>query len=92
MSCNCKRKIDLENKYGTNEPENSFQRIVRNSLKLSMVILVIPLVLVIAPIYTIIAFYKAFFGDGKVLLPNIIRKHLKDIDGQRLQNTYEHNE
>ena len=34
MSCGCKRKIEIEDKYGVDEEENIFQKSVRNILKI----------------------------------------------------------
>ena len=81
MSCGCKRKIEIEDKYGVDEEENIFQKSVRNILKILFMGLSILFTLIIAPVLVIISFYKIFFGNNKIALPSFLGKYLKETNG-----------
>ena len=81
MSCGCKRKIELENKYGIDEEETIFQKGFRVVMKVGFMLLSIILTLIIAPVFIMISFYKIFFGDNKITLPNFLGKYLRKTDG-----------
>lgn len=88
MACNCKRKIELEDKYGIEEEETILQKLNRFFIKVIFMVLAIGVTVVVAPILVIMSFYKVFFGNGKITLPNFLSKYLKNTDGQELQNTH----
>lgn len=80
MSCNCKRKIELEKKYGIKEEENVLQKTIRFTLKLFFMVLAISFALVIIPIMVVVSLFKAFFGNNEITLPNFLGKYLKKTD------------
>ena len=53
MSCNCKRKIELEEKYGTEEEETIIEKITRILFKIGLFLILFMSLAVIVPIFLI---------------------------------------
>lgn len=51
MSCNCKRKIELEEKYGTEEEETIIEKITRILFKIGLFLILFMSLSVIVPIF-----------------------------------------
>lgn len=81
MACNCKKKMELEEKYGTLVGENILEKISRLSFKVLFAIIAMCLVVVVVPITLVVAFYKMIFGNGKIILPNFMGKYLVNTNG-----------
>lgn len=89
MACNCKRKIEVEEKYGVVEYENWSRKVIRYFFRAFFMVFTIVASMVIIPIMILVSCYKAFFGDGKITLPNFLGKYMRE-NGEKLQDTYEH--
>jgi hypothetical protein len=76
MSCNCKRKIAIEEALGSRVAENVVEKSIRTLLKIFYMLCAIILMAVICPIILIIGFYKIFFGNNKIILPRFLSKFL----------------
>lgn len=79
MACNCKKKIDLEDKYGVEEEENLFQFAFRMIYKVFLFIVALIVTAVFAPIALLYALFKLFFGDGNIVLPKKLVTNLTNI-------------
>ena len=81
MACNCKKKMELEEKYGTLVGENILEKISRFSFKVLFAIIATCLAVVVVPTILAVAFYKMTFGNGKIILPNFMGKYLVNTNG-----------
>jgi len=81
MACACKRKLELENEYGVDEKEGIFKKALRILFKVSVMLLAIVATLVVSPVLVIVSFYKIFFGNNNITLPNFLGKYLRKTDG-----------
>ena len=79
MSCDCKKKMILEDKYGEKVDETVFDKTLRFCWSLMMFSIAILLAVVIVPVMVVIIIYKlAFKDDTNIILPNFLGKYLKD--------------
>lgn len=75
MSCNCKRKIELEEKYGTEEEETIIEKITRILFKIGLFLILLMSLVVIVPIFLIKIFYMIIFTNNRtVWIPNFLKK------------------
>ena len=75
MSCNCKRKIELEEKYGTEEEETIIEKITRILFKIGLFLILLMSLAVIVPIFLIKIFYMIIFTNNRtVWIPNFLKK------------------
>lgn len=75
MSCNCKRKIELEEKYGTEEEETIIEKITRILFKIGLFLILFMSLVVIVPIFLIKIFYMIIFTNNRtVWIPNFLKK------------------
>ena len=75
MSCNCKRKIELEEKYGTEEEETIIEKITRILFKIGLFLILFMSLTVIVPIFLIKIFYMIIFTNNRtVWIPNFLKK------------------
>lgn len=85
MSCNCKRKIELEEKYGTEEEETIIEKITRILFKIGLFLILFMSLAVIVPIFLIKIFYMIIFTNNRtVWIPNFLKKHLGRNNGEEL--------
>ena len=78
MSCNCKKKMVLEDTYGTKEEESIYQKSIRFFWRIVMFALMLVMACVLVPILIfVIIFQIAFKNNIKVTLPNFLGKYLK---------------
>ena len=78
MSCNCKRKIELEEKYGTEEEETIIEKITRILFKIGLFLILFMSLAFIVPIFLIKIFYMIIFTNNRtVWIPDFLKKHLK---------------
>lgn len=84
MGCNCKRKIEMEERYGTLVNEGFAKNAVRFFLRMFFMVFTIVASMVIIPIMIVISCYKAFLGNGKITLPNFLGKYMRHRDGEKL--------
>lgn len=75
MSCNCKRKIELEEKYGTEEEETIIEKITRILFKIGLFIILFMSLVIIVPIFLIKIFYMIIFTNNRtVWIPDFLKK------------------
>ena len=75
MSCNCKRKIELEEKYGTEEEETIIEKITRILFKIGLFLILFMSLTVIVPIFLIKIFYMIIFNNNRtVWILNFLKK------------------
>lgn len=86
MSCNCKRNLEFEEKYGIEEKETPFQRVMRNVMKVGLFAFLVSSIIVIMPFLLVVVFYKLIFSKNKVIsLPKIFGKNINyKSDGEKL--------
>ncbi len=78
MSCNCKKTVELEEKYGDRVDESLLGKVLRFLWALMMFFVVVGLAVVIVPIMIVVIIYKIFFGDDtNIILPKFLGKYLK---------------
>ncbi len=75
MSCNCKRNLEFEKKYGIEEKETPFQMVMRNVMKVGLFAFLVSSIIVIMPFLLVVVFYKLIFSKNKVIsLPKLFGK------------------
>ena len=78
MACNCKKRNEIEERYGVKEEESFIGKIYRQLWKVIFFVITIMLAIVITPIMILVIIYKIFFGKGKpIMLPKQLSKYLK---------------
>jgi hypothetical protein len=78
MACNCKRKAEIEKKYGVKVKETIFRKGYRYFMKVVMTAIVIVLSLAITPIMALYVIFAVLFKKDKaIVLPKILGKYLK---------------
>ena len=78
MACNCKKKIELENKYGEDENEDLFTKTYRYTFKAMIFALVVLIALIVTPAIILVAIYKVIFKNNEsIILPNFLSIYLK---------------
>lgn len=77
MACNCKRKIELDKKYGTNEEMPFYKKAMSVVFKLVLMSALIVIGIVICPILFAFSLYKAFWGNKVIVLPKFLAKYMK---------------
>lgn len=86
MSCNCKRNLEFEEKYGIEEKETPFQMVMRNVMKVGLFAFLVSSIIVIMPFLLVVVFYKLIFSKNKVIsLPKLFGKNMNyKSDGEKL--------
>ena len=86
MSCNCKRNLEFEEKYGIEEKETPFQRVMCNVMKVGLFAFLVSSIIVIMPFLLVVVFYKLIFSKNKVIsLPKLFGKNMNyKSDGEKL--------
>ena len=78
MGCNCKRKIELEDKYGEKEEEGLFTKLSRYALKAFAFALTIFSAIILTPIMIFVVIYKIFFAKKReIILPKAFRRFIR---------------
>lgn len=78
MACNCKRKIELEDKYGEKEEEGLFTKLSRYALKAFVFALTIFSAIILIPIMIFVVIYKIFFAKKReIILPKAFRRFMQ---------------
>ena len=78
MSCNCKKKADLEDAYGVPQEENLIEKTTRMLMKIFMFFLLVLIGIVVTPVMIAIIIYKASFtNDMTITLPKFMGKYMK---------------
>lgn len=78
MSCNCKKKIEIEEKYGEREITSLLSQAARKMAGALTIILFVAIAIVMTPIIIILIIYAVIFRkDNDVILPKFMRKYMK---------------
>lgn len=78
MSCNCKRKLELESKYGVEESETLYEKGMRFLFKVSLFLILVASLVVVIPILMVVVFYTFVFAKDKtIILPKFFGKYLR---------------
>lgn len=78
MSCNCKRKLELEEKYGVEESETLYEKTMRFLFKVALFLVLMASLVVVIPIMMVIVFYTFVFAKDKtIILPKFFGKYLR---------------
>lgn len=78
MGCNCKKKIEIEEKYGEEESASLLSQAARKIATAFAMILFIVLAIALTPIIIILIIYAVVFRkDNNVILPKFMRKYMK---------------
>ena len=78
MGCNCKKAIQIEDRYGTKMEENLLQKTRRNLIKILVLLIGFGLGIVIVPVVTVVLIYNQIFRGGKGLtMPKMLSKYLR---------------
>lgn len=78
MSCNCKKKMALEDNYGILEEESILGKINRYFWKTIIFLTFIGLSVIVIPILIFVAIYQICFKERpKIVLPEFLGKYMK---------------
>jgi hypothetical protein len=78
MACNCKRGLEIQDKYGVKEEESFVEKSYRLLWKVVIFFIIIALGVVVTPIVIIVVIYNFFFGKNKgIVFPTQLAKYLK---------------
>lgn len=78
MACNCKKKMVLEEKYGTKEEESLLWKLNRYIWRVIMFVIMIALAFIIVPVMIFLVIYKMVFKtEINIVLPKFLGKFLK---------------
>ena len=78
MSCNCKKKIEFEKKYGTPADETILEKCYRYTYRCMIFAIAILIALVVTPIIVFVGLYKIIFKNGEPLvLPKFLSQYMR---------------
>jgi lipopolysaccharide/colanic/teichoic acid biosynthesis glycosyltransferase len=78
MACNCKKKIEIEDKYGVPQEETTLEKGFRLSYRVMIFTFAILITMVVAPTIIIIALYKMIFKNSEpIVLPEFMSKYMR---------------
>ena len=78
MACNCKKKMVLEDNYGTKEEENVLSKVNRYFWKCIIFLTFMALSVAVIPIMVFVAIYQIVFAkEPKIVLPKFLGKYMK---------------
>jgi len=78
MACNCKKAIQIEDRYGTKIEESLLQKTRRTFGKILVLLIGFGLSIVVVPVITVVLIYNQIFREGKgITIPKMLSKYLK---------------
>jgi hypothetical protein len=78
MACNCKRGLEIQDKYGVDVEETVGEKAYRYAWKVLIAIIALGLTIVVVPAVMVLIVYSVIFGNGKpIKLPKQLSKYLK---------------
>jgi len=78
MSCNCKRSLEIQDKYGVDVEETVGEKAYRHAWKVLIALIALGLTIVVVPAVMVLIVYSIIFGNGKpIKLPKQLSKYLK---------------
>lgn len=79
MSCNCKRKIELENKYGEDEEMSILGKIMQKISRFLAILIFLICTILVTPIIILMMCYSVIFRkNNDIVLPKFMRKYMKN--------------
>lgn len=77
MACNCKKKIEIEKKYGVPQEEGILGVVIRYVSRIVLALIVLALFVIIFPLITCVLLYQVLMGkELEVSLPKFFSKRL----------------
>jgi len=78
MSCNCKRALGLEEKYGVEVKETKLQLAYRTLWKLLVLCIGVILGIILVPVIILVLMYNQIFRGGKgITIPEKLSKYIR---------------
>jgi hypothetical protein len=78
MACNCKKGVQMEDKYGVKEDESFLVKLPRFAFKTLVFLITLVLAIVVTPIMILFVLYKLFFAKNReIILPKKLRKFIE---------------
>ena len=77
MACNCKKRLEFEEKYGTKMVETYLQKSYRVMLKVAIILIGFVLGIVAVPVVISVLIFNQVFRGGKGLtIPKVLTKYM----------------
>ena len=77
MSCNCKKALELEKKYGVEVKETLLQKTSRVTMKIAVLLIGLIISIVAVPVVISILIYNQVFRGGKgITIPSKLSKFI----------------
>ena len=77
MGCACKRKLDIESKYGKKIEETALGKVGRFSLRIFLYTITVLLAIVVIPIVLMVVIFNIFFrNNAGIVMPKFLSKYL----------------
>ena len=77
MACNCKKRLEFEEKYGTKMVETYLQKSYRVMLKVAIILIGFVLGIVAVPVVISVLIFNQVFRNGKGLtIPKVLTKYM----------------
>lgn len=77
MGCGCKKKLEIENKYGEKIKETGLGKITRFALKVLLYTITVLLAIVVIPIVLMVVIFNIFFrNNAGIVMPKFLSKYL----------------
>jgi len=77
MSCNCKKALELEKKYGKEVKETILQKSLRTTLKIAVLLIGFAISIVAVPVVVSVLIFNQVFRRGKgITIPSKLSKYI----------------
>jgi hypothetical protein len=77
MSCNCKKALELEKKYGKEVKETILQKSLRTTLKIAVLLIGFAISIVAVPVVVSVLIFNQVFRGGKgITIPSKLSKYI----------------
>ena len=78
MACNCKKSIELQEKYGVEQEVDALEKLYMVIWKVFLSVIVLAVSVIAVPVMMAIIIFNIMFGNGKpVAFPKQLGKYLK---------------
>lgn len=78
MPCNCKKKKEIEDKYGVPQDESILYKCYKMAFRIMIFLIFVSAFLLLLPVIFIVAIYKLVFSKNTtIVLPKIMGKYLE---------------
>ena len=77
MSCNCKRALELEKKYGKEIKETVLRKSLRMTLKVAVLLIGFAISIIAVPVVVSVLIFNQVFRGGKgITIPSKLSKYI----------------